>query len=109
MTLTLRGDQFGNASQLHNYLCNQLRFPAWYGRNLDALYDCLTPRGEDVTICLENWPESGFTAGFLRVFQDAAAENPHIQVVSLPLVGKVSAQPTDEGALDNSIQDTYSE
>ena len=109
MTLTLRGDQFGNASQLHNYLCNQLRFPAWYGRNLDALYDCLTSRGEDVTLCLADWPESGFTAGFLHVFQDAAAENPHIQVVSLPLGEKVSAQTTDEGALVNGIQGTYSE
>lgn len=80
MTLTLRGDQFGNACQLHNYLCNQLRFPAWYGRNLDALYDCLTERGEDTTLCLENWPEDGFAAGFLRVFADAAGENPHIHI-----------------------------
>lgn len=108
MTLTLRGDQFGNASQLHNFLCNQLRFPAWYGRNLDALYDCLTSRGEDVTLCLENWPESGFAAGFLRVFQDAAAENSHIHVVSLPLGGKVAAQPTDEGASACSRQDSHS-
>ena len=80
MTLTLRGDQFGNASQLHNYLCNQLRFPAWYGRNLDALYDCLTDLTE-VTVFLRNPGDMTGALGdygdkVLRVFRDAAEENP---------------------------------
>ena len=29
----------------HEYLAARLSFPAWYGRNLDALYDLLTERG----------------------------------------------------------------
>lgn len=81
MNLQLDGGLFGNANQIHNYLANQLRLPAWYGRNLDALYDCLTDRGEDVTLTLLRWPETGMTGCFLRVFRDAAAENPRLQII----------------------------
>lgn len=84
MTVTLRGDQFGNACQVHNYLCNQLRFPDWYGRNLDALFDCLTELGEDTAIVLADWPEDGFAAGFVQVFEAAAGENPRLHVVRRP-------------------------
>lgn len=27
---------------LHEVFARELHFPAWYGRNLDALHDCLT-------------------------------------------------------------------
>ena len=80
MTLYLNGALFGNGNQIHNYLANQLSFPTYYGRNLDALYDCLTERGEDTTLVLQNWPEEGPFARFLPVFLDAAAQNPHLHI-----------------------------
>ena len=80
MTLFLNGALFGNANQIHNYLANQLSFPPYYGRNLDALYDCLTERGEDTMLVLQNWPEEGPAARFLTVFRAAAAENPHLHI-----------------------------
>ena len=30
----------------HRLLAKELAFPAWYGSNLDALYDCLTEMRE---------------------------------------------------------------
>lgn len=80
MILRLDGNRFGNANQIHNYLANQLRLPAWYGRNLDALYDCLTELGTDVTLVLINWPKTGTTGRFWQVFRDAAGENPHLSI-----------------------------
>lgn len=80
MTVRLDGSIFGNANQIHNYLANQLRLPAWYGRNLDALYDCLTELETDVTLVPVNWPETGTMGRFLQVFRDAAEENPHLSI-----------------------------
>lgn len=65
-------------------LGQDLKLPDYYGRNLDALYDCLTdlqPNREaerpGFVVILENLPEtSGFDSGdrsrLLDVFRDAA-------------------------------------
>lgn len=38
----------------HEYLKEKLRFPDYYGKNLDALYDCLTDIGVETEIHLKN-------------------------------------------------------
>ena len=65
----------------HAYLQEALGFPAYYGKNLDALFDCLTDlcdctvvlRGRDALAC-----SGGYGARILRVFEDAARANPHL-------------------------------
>jgi RNAse (barnase) inhibitor barstar len=62
-----------------------LNFPAWYGRNLDALHDCLVdlswqPAGEHVLVwagyrALEAADLDGYRA-VLAVLSDAAAAGP---------------------------------
>ncbi|HKR48843.1 MAG TPA: barstar family protein [Pseudonocardiaceae bacterium] len=62
-----------------------LNFPVWYGRNLDALHDCLIdlswqPAGEHVLIWaghrqLETADPDGYRA-VLAVLEDATAANP---------------------------------
>ena len=81
MELTLDAALFGNEKQVHNYLANALHFPAWYGRNLDALYDCLTDHREDTVIRLKHWPDHGPLYRITRVMQDAAEENLHLKVI----------------------------
>ena len=41
-----------NRQQLHETLAEQLELPDWYGRNLDALWDCLTEESAPVSICI---------------------------------------------------------
>ncbi len=62
---------------LHRALQEQLALPAWYGHNLDALYDCLTELGEDTHLILINLPP---LPGFHETFFDATEENPHFTV-----------------------------
>ena len=50
----LDGRQISDKKQLHDQLSMELGFPAWYGSNLDALYDCLTDFHEDAEIRLVN-------------------------------------------------------
>lgn len=67
---------------VHDCLQKKLGLPVYYGRNLDALHDCLGDMREDVEIVL-HVPEKleGFALGLRSVFEDAAAENPHLHLV----------------------------
>lgn len=61
-----------------------LVLPEWWGRNLDALYDCLTDLDRPVRLELEGWEaleEVPFGRVLLRVLRDAAAENPGLELV----------------------------
>lgn len=59
---------------LHDVLARELELPEWYGRNLDALHDCLTEL-KDVELVLIGWPDEGYLARVRRVIVDAAWEN----------------------------------
>ena len=41
-TCILDGKLIKDREMLHGILAAQPEFPDWYGRNLDALHDCLT-------------------------------------------------------------------
>lgn len=72
----------------HAALAAGLDFPAYYGHNLDALYDCLTDLPQTQLIIQDcdraaeqmpnKWP------GFLAVFQDATNANASLKIILLP-------------------------
>ena len=77
--------RFKGRSRAHAYLKEALRLPDYYGRNLDALYDCLGEIGEETVIVVpkaiqnkEYLGEYGKT--MLQVFRDAAEENEALTV-----------------------------
>jgi len=47
--------------EIHEYLAERLEFPPYYGKNLDALYDCLTEIGEPTAVAcrfpMPSWEE----------------------------------------------------
>ena len=71
----LDGNILADATQVHDYLKEMLEFPAYYGKNLDALHDCLTDL-EDVEITITSPEEDGaIFQRILRVFKAADREN----------------------------------
>ena len=54
MEIILDGRTVDSRETLHQRLSELLHLPVWYGRNLDALHDCLTELREPVTlrVCL---------------------------------------------------------
>ena len=86
MEIVLDAKRFKGRSRAHAYLKEALRLPDYYGKNLDALYDCLGDIGEETVIVVpeaiqnkEYLGEYGNT--MLRVFKDAAEENGMLKVV----------------------------
>ena len=71
-------------NDLHDALMTLLPLPEWYGRNLDALHDCLTDPMEPTLLILRNASLlserlEGYGKSFLTVLNDCAAENPAFQ------------------------------
>lgn len=80
----LDGEKIINRQTLHDRLSSSLELPQWYGRNLDALYDCLTEIQEETEIQLLNEPSleknlGSYFNSLLRVLHTASEENPNIQ------------------------------
>ena len=55
----------------HDYLMKALNFPDYYGKNLDALYDCLT----EIECEIELINPEEVDKDILDTFTDAASEN----------------------------------
>lgn len=79
--------QFESLDQLHDALQTQLDLPGFYGRNLDALRDCLTGHIETPLVLVWHDFELLRTAfgdpisQLKDVLEAAQAENPGITVV----------------------------
>lgn len=73
--------KFMTAKGAHRYLENQMDFPNYYGRNLDALFDCLTDIDEQVKVKIINCDLTDHTDNsIVNVFWDAAEENDFLEV-----------------------------
>lgn len=74
--ITIDCSAIENKEQLHDAFSEALCFPAHYGRNLDALHDCLTGITGPTRISLPGFRDLGpFARGFRLVLEDAEAEN----------------------------------
>lgn len=71
--------------EVHEYLEMKLDLPDYYGKNLDALYDCLTELGEDTCVGFFETEEPHGITEYLRrvkqVMRDAEEDNPHFAVI----------------------------
>jgi ribonuclease inhibitor len=73
--------KISSMAEMHAVLERELRFPGWYGRNLDALHDCLTAIHTETRITFLHFPSLPFrSAGLLRVLRDSENENPHLEI-----------------------------
>ena len=72
--IILDGNVLADAAKVHDYLMEMLDFPEYYGKNLDALHDCLTDL-EDVEITITTPEEDGaIYQRIVRVFKIASKE-----------------------------------
>ena len=72
-------ERLSTADAVYDYLSEELQLPPYFGRNLDALHDCLTDIGAPTRLVLTG---TACPCGqhFLRVFRDAARKNRYLSV-----------------------------
>lgn len=79
--ITINCAKIASMAEFHEAIARELNFPEWYGRNLDALHDCLTAVCEDTEVAFLHFPALPFpSAGLLRVLRDSENENPHLEI-----------------------------
>ncbi|MBO4914650.1 MAG: barstar family protein [Oscillospiraceae bacterium] len=102
MRAIINGTRIKNRKTLHNAFARQLSLPEWYGRNLDALYDCLSEITEDSEIILRNpsllRETFGTYAQMLEtVLRDVCDENPHLRL-TVEKDREPKKEPADDAA-----------
>ena len=85
MNVLLDGNAILDRETLHETLATGLCLPPWYGRNLDALYDCLTVVQEETVVVLRDRAAledqlGGYGRRFMRLLEEVSRENPHIRL-----------------------------
>ena len=83
VTYKLDGRRLYNREALHEVFAETLDFPPYYGRNLDALYDCLTEIHQDCHIEIVHWRSASTALGnyadrLLALLSRICRENPYI-------------------------------
>lgn len=80
------GNNITDKRKLHDTLAGSLKLPDWYGRNLDALYDCLSDLQEEAEIrllheeALENHL-GRYAESFKKVMREVCQENSGIYFI----------------------------
>lgn len=81
-TVVIEGEKITSIEQLHDVLFKQLNLPHYYGRNLDALWDCVTGYISLPTVVIWNNFQSTrnslgeYADRVLEVFKSAESEIP---------------------------------
>lgn len=68
----LEGRKFTSREKMHSILMAELRFPEYYGKNLDALWDCLT--GEIELPLIVEWKNYEDSKQFLGEYAEKTLE-----------------------------------
>lgn len=63
--------------KMHEYLAKKFDLPEYYGKNLDALFDCLCEINEPTLIKLKNERalDDGTKESLTQLFRDVCSEN----------------------------------
>ena len=80
----IHGDRITGWDMLYDQLSADLSLPEWFGRNLDARYDCLTDL-HDSQITIYHWSAlsehlGGKASALRQVLTDAGLENASLTV-----------------------------
>ena len=87
--LFLNARRMTTRERAHEHLKERLRLPEWYGKNLDALRDCLGEISEPTRITIRFSPVleqmlGEYGQSILRVLRQAAEENWNINLTVKP-------------------------
>ena len=73
----LDAKKMAEKENMHEYFAKKFDLPEYYGRNLDALFDCLCEINEPTLIKLKNeeFLDDSAKESLIRLFRDGCNEN----------------------------------
>ena len=82
----LDGKNVSDKASLHDALISLLDLPEWYGKNLDALHDCLTSINEETEIEVINKDAleeaiGKYSFSLMKVLNESAEENTNLKII----------------------------
>ena len=85
----LDGEKIASMDELHAVFAAALDLPEYYGKNLDALHDCLTDMPDDVGVIAVNVEALASHLGrrwkgFLRLMRELPEEKPNFRFLLDP-------------------------
>lgn len=100
-TIIINGSEMTSRDSAHAHLAERLSFPNYYGRNLDALHDCLTEVNEPTHIIIEHCNEialslGSYGAALLEVLHISAQENSFLTVSNNTYIELNTENKTDK-------------
>ena len=77
--IIIDANRFVSKSEAHECISEALAFPEYYGKNLDALADCLSELGRDTAVVMTNSDAAreklgGYADGIIEAFRDTLGE-----------------------------------
>ena len=92
--VVLDGRKMTDRESTHLYLQKKLNLPDYYGKNLDALYDCLTETGKPVQIIVSYVEEMQdnlrrYADAVLNTLEAAGEKNPNVSVIIEEIVDEL--------------------
>ena len=92
----LDAELFTDKEAAHDYIAERMDFPAYYGKNLDALYDCLTELSE-CEIYIDHADLAGsYGRLVIEVFTEATEVNENLAVYLMEDEEEISLDPSDD-------------
>ena len=91
--VVLDGRKMTDREATHTYLKRKLGLPEYYGRNLDALFDCLCEMsGTQIILTYVDEMKDNlrrYADNIINVFEAAEEKNPKISVISEQMVDEL--------------------
>lgn len=77
--ITLDFENISNKEEMHKYLAEKFEFPDYYGKNLDALFECLTDIADPTAVNIIN-AINDYDEQIINVITSAEEENDNLAV-----------------------------
>ena len=77
--ITLDFENISGKEEMHKYLAEKFEFPDYYGKNLDALFECLTDIAEPTAVNIIN-AINDYDEQIINVITSAEEENDNLAV-----------------------------
>ena len=77
--ITLDFENISGKEEMHRYLAEKFEFPDYYGKNLDALFECLTDIAEPTAVNIVN-AINDYDEQIINVITSAEEENDNLAV-----------------------------